>query len=205
MHTNIRGIALIALAAALAACGGKEQPQTTDSTMGALGRSGADTTAATAAAAKLPPKTSWSGGAVLAFLTVATSAETQASGMADQNAGNPAVKAFARQVVADDNAMMTDIQDAAKKSGAQPDMKDRDVQALIVKANADAAGLSKEKKGAAWDKRYLEIQLGEDRSILAKLQEASKTTSDDDVRAALDRAIAKVQAHITKAQELSKS
>ena len=62
--------------------------------------------------------------------------------------------------------------------------------------------LTEKEKGADWDKNYIESQVDIHQRVLDKLTDAAKSNTDTTITAALTKATAKVQAHLTKAQSI---
>jgi putative membrane protein len=66
----------------------------------------------------------------------------------------------------------------------------------------DLKDLNDTKAGADWDKKFLDKAIDDHQHVLDKLQDASKNTTDPELRASLEKTTGKVQEHLTKAQDL---
>jgi putative membrane protein len=128
--------------------------------------------------------------------------EVREGELAERKATTPAVKAFARQMVADHRTLLSDGKALATKLKVTPDTADDDVRDVTKHASDDIKDLTDKKAGLDWDEAYIDNQIKDHKDVLDKLQDASKNTTDPDLRAALEKATGKVQEHLTKAQDI---
>ncbi len=196
-------VALLAAVLAATACSGEKKAA--DTTAAAAARTdtsaGArmDTTKRDTTAAA---KGTWSDAAIVAFAEAANNGEYKDNLIAERKAKAAPVKAFARQMVTDHKAMLADTKSLATKLKIAPDTTNGDVRDLTNHANDEAKDLTNNKAGADWDKDYIGKQVADHQTVLGKLQDAAKSTSNTELRAALEKATAKVQEHLTKAQDI---
>ena len=201
--------ALVAALLALGACKGKER-DAADTTAAridtAVGRVGAavDTAArrVDSAAGSLAKRGGWTSASTIGFAAAASAGEIRESELAVRKATTPAVKSFARQVVADHRAQVSDMKALATKMSVKPDTADDDVRAVVKHAADDIKDLTEKKPGHDWDEQYIDNQINDHKDVLDKLQDAAKNTTDPELRAALEKATGKVQEHLTKAQAI---
>src|SRR5437764_5576231 len=150
---------MIALSAAtlLVAC--KPKDNATSDTTSAAGAvaTGSDSanrartdTSSNASAANNNNK-NWTDGQILAFASTANKGEIAEGKLAETKATNAKVKAFARQLVTDHSAMLTEGNSFAKKNNITPDSSKDDVQDLQKDAQNGMQELNSKAKGADWD------------------------------------------------------
>lgn len=192
----------LAACAVLSACQKKGDVAVTDTTVApaASPMSGTDTTASAGTVA--PTKTDWTDAQILAFATAANAGEIQEGTIAEQKATSPAVKSFARLMVTDHKKMLADGKALATKLAITPDSSKSDVTDLTKDVNDQVKDLNDKKAGKDWDEDYVGKQVDDHQKVLDKLQDASKSAQNPQVRDAITQSIGKVQEHLTKAKNL---
>jgi putative membrane protein len=201
--------ALVAGLLALGACKGRERDagdtaaakiDTAASRVGAA----VDTAArrVDSAAGSLAKRGGWTSANTIGFAAAAGAGEIREGELAARKATTPAVKSFARQVVADHRAMASDLKALATKLNVKADTADDDVRDVAKHAGDDIKDLTDKKAGHDWDEQYIDNQIKDHKDVLDKLQDAAKNSTDPELRAALEKATGKVQEHLTKAQAI---
>jgi putative membrane protein len=145
---------------------------------------------------------SWTNDHVFGFTHNADNGEIALGKLASTKATNSQVKSFAQQMVKDHQAMMTEAHSLMSKVNATADSTWDDAKDLANGGADKLKELTDKEKGADWDKNYIESQVDMHQKVLDKLQDAVKNNSDTTVTAALSKATAKVQEHLTKAQSI---
>ena len=206
MITRYGLLAALASGAMLAACSKGKESATTD-TASAAGAVAANDTANRAVGDSSNPANAsnagqWSPPNVLAFATAANNAEIAEGGLAERKATNPAVKAFARQMVTDHRAMLQEGKSFASKQNITPDTTAQVATDLRNTVKDQMTDLTQKKAGKDWDSDYIDKQIDAHKDVLSKLQDAEKSTTDPQLKAMLTKAIGKVQEHLTKAQDI---
>lgn len=154
------------------------------------------------AAGSLVKRGGWTSASTLGFVSAANDGEIREGELAVRKATNRAVKGFARQLVADHRAMMSDAKALASKLNVTPDTTDDDARDVVKHTADDIKDLTDKPAGLDWDKEYIDKQINGHKDVLDKLQDAAKNTTDPELRAALEKATGKVQEHLTKAQDI---
>ena len=144
----------------------------------------------------------WTNAGILAFADAANSGEVELGQIAEKKAANPAVKAFGRQMVTDHRAMMNDGKTLGTRLKLTADTTASAASDLRNHVRDEVKDLNDKKAGADWDKDYIGKAIDDHKSVLDKLQDAAKNTTDPELRSALEKATAKVQEHLTKAQDI---
>lgn len=210
MNIRVTGHTVATLAALLAVSACKARDNAIDTTAArtdtAANRMAANTDTAArkvdSAAGSLARRGGWTPASTLAFANAASTGEIREGELAERKATNPAVKAFARQIVADHRKMVADGKALASKLNVTLDTTADDVRDVMKHSADEVKDLTDKKAGLDWDKDWVDKQIDGHKDVLDKLQDAAKNTSDPDLRAALEKATGTVQQHLTKAQDL---
>lgn len=144
----------------------------------------------------------WSPASIIGYTVAADSGEVQLGKLAQKKATNPAVKAFAREMVTDHTAMLKADHSLGTKLSVKWDSTANNVGDVLNHTRDAIKDLTDKAAGADWDGDYIDKMIDDHQSVLDKLQDAAKNTTDADVRAALEKATGKVQEHLTKAQDI---
>jgi len=210
IHTGTRTLATVAVAAATLLAGCKNDrgtPSDTTASGEVTARPATDTTAMPATtpatpAASTVPDNGWTDGQIVAFAEAANKGEVDQGRLAETKATIPAVKAFARQMVADHRAMLKEVQAFATKQNIVPDTTKGDVADLTKDVRDGLNDLTTKPASADWDANYMDKQIGAHKAVLEKLQDAEKATTNPQLKDMLNKAVGKVQSHLTKAQDV---
>ncbi|MBV9879435.1 MAG: DUF4142 domain-containing protein [Gemmatirosa sp.] len=165
--------------------------------------SAAGTTAAAndSALGAAPAGASMSAANIMSMIGLSNAAEIAAGKTAQDKATDADVKAFAKQMVADHQAMQKSGDSLATAKGVAPQPPP---QADQKRQSGDQMlqTLGSTPKGADFDKAYVDGQVQAHQQVLNELQGYSSTAPDPDLKAMIDRAIPQVQQHLDKAQQL---
>ena len=144
----------------------------------------------------------WINDHIFGYVHNANNGEIALGKLASTKATNSVVKSFGSQMVKDHQAMMKDAHALMGKVNAMVDSTWDDAKDLAGDGTEKLKELTDKEKGADWDKNYIESQIDMHQRVLDKLQDAVKNNADTTVTAALTKATAKVQEHLTKAQSI---
>ena len=210
MPTRYGRQCMIALSAAtlLVACKPKDNATTDTTTAAGAVATGSDSAnRARTDSANTAPATNnnWTDGQILAFAAAANRGEIAEGKLAETKATNAKVKAFARQIVTDHTAMLSEGNSFAKKNNITPDSTKSDVQDLQKDATSELQDLNSKAKGADWDKNFIDKEIDGHKKVLEKLQNAQNGTTNAQLKDMLTKAATKVQQHLDKAQALKDS
>jgi putative membrane protein len=206
MTTSFGRHCLLGLSAAtlLVACKPKGNYATdTTSSAGAVATGSDSANRAAAATDTTANRTgSWTDGQIFAFASAANNGEIAEGKLAQTRATNAKVKAFARQMVTDHQAMLNELKTFAKNHNITADSTRNDVTDLTKDARDELKDLTDKAKGADWDKDFMDKEIDGHKKVLDKLQEAERSTTNPQFKEMLTKAIGKVQEHLTKAQDI---
>jgi putative membrane protein len=144
----------------------------------------------------------WTNDRIFGYTHNANNGEIALGKLAEKKATNPQVKAFAREMVKDHTAMMNETHALFAKLNVKPDSAADDARDLAKDGADKLKELTDKAAGADWDKNYIENQVDTHQKVLDKLNDVAKNSTDSTVTNALTKATAKVQEHLTKAQNL---
>lgn len=147
----------------------------------------------------------WTDASIVGYATAANMGEINEGELAAKKATNPAVKAFARQMVTDHKAMLSDTKALATRLNMFADTTRGDIRDLSDHSRDELRDLTDKAAGKDWDVDYIDHQIDEHQKVLEKLQDLSKDATNADLRAALVKATGKVQEHLTKAQTIKEN
>jgi putative membrane protein len=162
------------------------------------GAMGKDTTAPAGAT----NNNGWTDAQILAYTAVANNSEVAEGRLAERKATNPAVKAFARQMVTDHEAMMKERKSFASTNKITPDTTKSDVSDLMKNSHDELADLTKKAAGKDWDGDFIDKEIDGHKAVLDKLQDFEKSTTNTKLKDMLTKAVGKVQEHLTKAEDV---
>jgi putative membrane protein len=145
---------------------------------------------------------SWSNDRVFGFSHGVDSSEIAIGNLAATKGTHAQVKAFGRQMVTDHKAMMGTHRALMTKLNAKMDTTGGDARDMMDKGRDQMKDLTEKAKGAEWDREFIDGQIATHERVLERLQDAAKNSTDTELKAALPKAAAKVQEHLTKAQAL---
>jgi putative membrane protein len=163
--------------------------------------SGAAMTATPADSAGAPATGAMSSANVASLIGLTNAGEIGAAKVAQDKATNADVKAFAKQMIAEHQAMQKSLDSltaAINVTPQPPAAADQKKQA----SDQMLATLESTAKGAAFDKAYIDGQVQAHQQALNDLQGFSANAPDPQLKSLIDAAIPKVQAHLDKAQQL---
>jgi putative membrane protein len=144
----------------------------------------------------------WTNDRIFGYTHNADNGEIALGKLAEKKATNPQVKAFAREMVKDHTAMMNETHALFTKLNVKPDSAADDARDLAKDGADKLKELTDKAAGADWDKNYIENQVDTHQKVLDKLNDVAKNSTDSTITNALTKATAKVQEHLTKAQNL---
>ena len=137
---------------------------------------------------------------IMTLVAQSNHAEVASSELAVKNAASAAVKAFAREMIADHSAMLKQGAQVATKLGVEPTGSDS-TQGKADAMNDDMSDL-KGRTGADFDKAYVDMQVQAHQKTLDDLRSFQAKAQNAELKAMLTGAIPKVEAHLQKAQQL---
>jgi putative membrane protein len=137
---------------------------------------------------------------ILTMISHSNSAEVSSSNLALQNASNAQVKAFARQMVNEHTAMQKQGQQLGKSLAMEG--TGSDTAQSKMEHTMDNLDDLKDKKGADFDRAYMDMQVRAHEQTLTELRSYEGRAQSAELKQHITQAIPKVEAHLQKAQQL---
>jgi len=147
-------------------------------------------------------RSGWTEPGILGFAWAANAAELNVAQLAEKKATNPKVKAYARELVTDHREMEASAKAMAAKLKQKADTTADNAHDVLNNSRDQLKDLTDKAAGNDWDKNFIDKMIDDHQKTLDKLQDASKNTTNTELRAALEKATGKVQQHLTKAQDI---
>ena len=202
MHTAQHArLAALALGACLVvACGGDRNNETTDTAAGAVASTPVTGGAGTGSMEATEPRND---SEIMTLVSQSNDAEVSSSQLALKNASNAQVKQFAQQMITDHTAMQKQGAQLGKSLGVEGTGSDS-THAKMEMAQEDLDDL-KDKKGADFDKAYMDMQVQAHQKTLDDLRSFQAKAQNAELKNMITNAIPKVEAHLQKAQQLQQA
>jgi putative membrane protein len=186
-----RGVALLGACALWAACSKSENKADTTAAMST------DTTSK-AAASTPPAPAPLTDANIAALLDEANAADSANGNLAASKGTNAQVKAFGKRMERDHHSLRKQGQDLAQKLNLTPQAPANDTLPAMAQKLADS--LKATPKGAAFDKLYIDDEVGVHQYVMNLLQTAQGAAQDTSLKALITKAQPLIQAHLTEAQ-----
>jgi len=202
-HVTRYGSALlVGMTAALAACSKGDTAADSAAPAAASADSAATAPAPAATDSAAASATALSAPNVASLIGLTNASEVGQAKIAEGKATNGDVKAFAKQMIADHEAMQKSLDSLATAKNITPVAPQAQADQLKQADSQTLGTLNSAAKGPAFDKAYMDAQVAAHQKALNDLQSFAGSTSDADLKALIEKAIPKVQAHLDKAQSL---
>jgi putative membrane protein len=190
-----RGMALLGVCVAIAACAKKDNK--------ADSAAAADSAAKAAAASAPPPAPApapLTDANIFALLDEINMADSANGNIAASMGTAADVKTFAHEMERDHHMMRKSGQDLAKKLNITPAAPAGDtLPAFATKMQGNLKGQA---KGAAFDKAYIDQEVAVHQFVLSALQSFQTAAQDTSLKAAVTKSTPTIQNHLDKAQKI---
>jgi putative membrane protein len=123
--------------------------------------------------------------------------------MAQTKATDPQVRAFARRIVGEHQALKTEVTNTAKQGNITPAMPDDDED--LTKDHQDGMrDLNGKAKGKEFDEAFLEHEIKMHKKVLDEVDDALGRNRNPEIRPLLEKARTGLSAHLKAAEDLEK-
>jgi len=197
MHSAIRRTSLAALCAAALVSACAKSDNNADSARLADSAAAATATPAATPSSATPALTDPN---IVAIVDHANMADSANGNVAATKGTNSEVKAFGRDMMRDHHALRQMGQDLAKKLNVTPQMPGGDSSTTRDKAWLDS--LQSMPKGAAWDKAYIDHEVGAHQQVLSTLHTGENAAQNAELKSLITKAIPTIESHLKKAQDI---
>jgi len=201
------GLLSICACATLAGCKGRERGNATYvDTLTSGGAIAPSTDSAKRAAAAESTanatRSAWTDPQILGFADAASRAEVTEASLAERRATSSQVRSFAHDLVKEHKAMLQEARTFGAKNDITPDTVHAAVTERMTEARDQLKELEQMKSGKAWDRQFVQNQLEDHKKVLEVLQDAEKSTTNEDLKHLLLKASGHMQSTIARAQRL---
>jgi len=192
-------VAALSSAALLGACnrGERATVDTAVTDTGGAIAAGVDTVASRVAGRE------YTNAELVAFINAYNDAEVEVGRMAQTKATDAQVRAFARRIVGEHQALKTDVTSTAKQANVTPAMPDDDED--LTKDHQDGMrDLNGKAKGKEFDEAFLEHEIKMHKKVLDEVDDALGRNRNPEIRPLLEKARTGLSAHLKAAEDLEK-
>ncbi|MGH7652374.1 MAG: DUF4142 domain-containing protein [Gemmatimonadaceae bacterium] len=190
------GVAVLALAFAVAACSKKENYGVDTTAASSSTTSSMDTTGM--AASSTGTSGSWSDANIVALLDEANMADSSAAAIAATKGTSSAVRAFAKRMIHDHHQLRSQGQALAKKLNITPAAPSDDP--VTSMASNETNTLNSTAKGKDFDKAYIDAEVDAHKAVLDLLTKAAAQTQTAELKNLIQKAAPVIQGHLTLAE-----
>jgi len=145
----------------------------------------------------------WTDPNIVALLDEANKADSAAGAFALKKASNAQVKAFAKMMMGEHHALRVQGQALAKKLQVTPQAPADDP--VKQAGEAEMTALQSAGSGAAFDRTYIDQEVGVHKAVLDLAGKAHDQTSNSELKALIEKAKPTIQKHLDRAEELQKT
>jgi putative membrane protein len=139
---------------------------------------------------------------IVALLDEANMADSAASAYASTKATSPDVKAFAKLMMSEHHALRVQGQQLAKRLNVTPQLPANDP--LKPAAQSEMTALKGAAKGAAFDRTYIEQEIGVHKAVLDVAEKGHDATQNQDLKKLIEQAKPVIEKHLDRAEEIQK-
>jgi putative membrane protein len=139
---------------------------------------------------------------IVALLDEANMADSASGAYAVTKATSPDVKAFAKLMMGEHHALRAQGQQLAKRLGVTPELPANDP--LKPAAESEMAALKGAAKGAAFDRTYIEQEIGIHKAVLDLAGKAHDAAQNEELKKLIEQAGPVIQKHLDRAEEIQK-
>ena len=139
---------------------------------------------------------------IVALLDEANMADSAAGHYAATKATNADVKAFAKLMMGEHHALRAQGQQLAKRLGVTPQMPAEDPFKSAVQAEMTA--LKGAAKGAAFDRTYIDQEIGIHKAVLDVAGKAHDAAQNEELKKLIEQAGPVIQKHLDHAEQIQK-
>ena len=206
MKLGIGSLSLLVVAGLTVACSKSDNTAGTDT--GAAAASGMAATAGSSAAATATPAGSTSAPALtdanIAWILDQASMSDSARGKLAETKGTSAdVRNFGKLMMGEHHMLRAEGQALVKKLGVTPTAPAGDSSEAQAKTEMDS--LNAMPKGKAWDKAYIDYEVGYHQAVLETATKALGAAQNQELKDLIQKAAPVIQHHLDRAQQIQKS
>src|SRR3954463_13645579 len=139
---------------------------------------------------------------IVALLDEANMADSASGAYAVTKATSPEVKAFAKLMMGEHHALRAQGQQLAKRLGVTPQLPAEDP--LKPAAQSEMTALKGAAKGAAFDRTYIDQEIGIHKAVLDVAGKAHDAAQNEELKKLIEQAGPVIQKHLDHAEQIQK-
>ena len=139
---------------------------------------------------------------IVALLDEANMADSASGAYANTKATSPDVKAFAKLMMSEHHALRVQGQQLAKRLNVTPQPPANDP--LKPAAQSEMTALKGAAKGAAFDRTYIDQEVGVHKAVLDLVDKAHDAAQNPELKKLIEQAKPVIEKHLDRAEELQK-
>jgi putative membrane protein len=139
---------------------------------------------------------------IVALLDEANMADSASGAYAVTKATSPDVKAFAKLMMGEHHALRAQGQQLAQRLGVTPQLPADDP--LKPAAQSEMTALKGAAKGAAFDRTYIEQEIGIHKAVLDLAGKAHDAAQNEELKKLIEQAGPVIQKHLDRAEQIQK-
>lgn len=139
---------------------------------------------------------------IVALLDEANMADSASGAYALTKATSPDVKAFAKLMMGEHHALRAQGQQLAQRLNVTPELPANDP--LKPAAQSEMAALKGAAKGAAFDRMYIEQEIGIHKAVLDLAAKAHDAAQNAELKKLIEQAKPVIEKHLDRAEEIQK-
>jgi putative membrane protein len=139
---------------------------------------------------------------IVALLDEANMADSASGAYAATKATSPDVKSFAKLMMGEHHALRAQGQQLAQRLGVTPQLPADDP--LKPAAASEMSALKSAAKGAAFDRTYIEQEIGIHKAVLDLAAKAHDAAQNPELKKLIEQAKPVIEKHLNRAEEIQK-
>jgi len=140
---------------------------------------------------------------IVYILDQANMADSARGALAASKATSPDVQKFGRLMMGEHHALRSQGQALAKKLSVTPQAPAGDQSEAQTKQEFDK--LNSTQKGSAWDKAYIDFEVGYHKAVIATATKALGEAKNDELKSLIKSAAPILQHHLDEAERIQKT
>ena len=202
MNSRLHASAFLASVILVAAIGCKKSDRTPSDTAGAMAAPPASNAAPASSTSVTPASAPLNDANIAAILNQANISDSARGVLAETKATSPDVKNFGKLMMGEHHALRKAGENLVKKLGLLPQLPAGDNSEAQAKAEMDS--LTAMPKGAAWDKAYIDFEVGYHQAVLETATKALGVAQNQELKNLIKSAAPTLQHHLDRAQAIQK-
>jgi putative membrane protein len=202
IKSRLHASALLASAMVVAALGCKKADRNTADTTAGMAAPVSSNAAPASSTSVTPANAPLNDANIAAILDQANASDSARGALAEKKGTSTDVKNFGKLMIADHHALRRAGQNLVKKLNVTPQLPVGDSSEAQAKSEMDS--LTAMAKGAAWDKAYINYEVGYHQALLETATKALGVAQNQELKNLIKGAAPTVQHHLDRAKAIQK-